>query len=297
MKSILITGATGFVGSRFVARWQNEYTLLTPSHAELPIDNADAALHYVSTAKPDVVLHLAAISNTWHCEQHPDESRAINVLGAVNMAQAAKAVGAKFIFFSSDQIYNGNEELGGLPESIPVKPENVYGCDKLEAERLIAEQDAEAVMLRATWMYDAEREGMRTHPNFVVNIANALRTQTPLSFATREYRGITDIREVVEILPHCVNIPGGVYNFGAENPLNTFETALAYARLLQRKYPDAFTSLTPEQLILPDPERFPTHIRNISIDMQKLHAALPHGVRFSTTIEGLEKFSERESGV
>lgn len=292
---ILITGATGFVGSRFVARWQSEYTLLTPSHAELPIDNAEAALLYVSTAKPDVVLHLAAISNTWHCEQHPDESRAINVLGAVNMAQAAKAVGAKFIFFSSDQIYNGNEELGGLPETIAVRPENVYGRDKLEAERLIAEVDEAAVLLRATWMYDADLEGMRTHPNFVVNIANALRNATPLSFATREYRGITNIREVVEILPHCFNIPGGVYNFGAENPLNTYDTALAYARLLQKQNPEAFTNMTPEELILPDPERFPTHIRNISIDMQKLHAALPHDVRFSTTMEGLEKFLERDT--
>lgn len=289
---ILITGATGFVGSRFVARWQGEYTLLTPSHAELPIDNAEVALHYVSTAKPDVVLHLAAISNTWHCEQHPDESRAINVLGAVNMARAAKAVGAKFIFFSSDQIYNGNEELGGLPETIAVKPENVYGRDKLEAEHLIAEVDEAVVLLRATWMYDAERVGMRTHPNFVVNIANALRTQTPLRFATREYRGITNIREVVEILPHCFNIPGGVYNFGAENPLNTFETALTYARLLQKKTPEAFTNMTPEELILPDSERFPTHIRNISIDMLKLHAVLPHDVRFSTTMEGLRKFFE-----
>ena len=289
---ILITGATGFVGSRFVARWQGEYSLLTPSHTELPIDNADAALQYVSTAKPDVVLHLAAISNTWHCEQHPDESRAINVLGAVNMAQAAKAVGAKFIFFSSDQIYNGNEELGGLPETIAVRPENVYGRDKLEAERLIAEVDEAAVLLRATWMYDAELEGMRTHPNFVVNIANALRTQTPLRFATREYRGITNIREMVEILPHCFNIPGGVYNFGAENPLNTYDTALAYTHLLQKQNPEAFTNMTPEELILPDSERFPTHIRNISIDMQKLHAVLPHDVRFSTTMEGLQKFLE-----
>ena len=294
---ILITGATGFVGSRFVARWQGEYTLLTPSHTELPIDNAEAALRYVTAERPDVVLHLAAISNTWHCEQHPEESKQINVRGALHMAQAAKAVGAKFIFFSSDQIYNGNEELGGLPETIAVKPENVYGRDKLEAERLIAEVDEAAVLLRATWMYDAELEGMRTHPNFVVNIANALRTQTPLSFATREYRGITDIREVVEILPHCVNIPGGVYNFGAENPLNTYDTALAYAHLLHKQTPEAFTNMTPEELILPDPERFPTHIRNISIDMQKLHAALPHDVRFSTTLEGLEKFSERESGV
>ena len=292
MKSILITGATGFVGSRFVVRWKNEYTLLTPSHTELPIDNAEAALKYLSTAKPDVVLHLAAISNTWHCEQHPNESYAINVLGAVNMAKAAKAVGAKFIFFSSDQIYNGNEELGGLPETIAVKPENVYGRHKLEAEQRIAKVDESAVMLRATWMYDAEQEGMRTHPNFVVNIANALRTQTPLTFATREYRGITDIREVVEILLHCFNIPGGVYNFGAENLLNTYDTALAYARLLQKQTPEAFTNMPPEELILPDSERFPEHIRNISIDMQKLHAVLPHDERFSTTMEGLRKFLE-----
>ena len=292
---ILITGATGFVGSRFVARWQGEYTLLTPSHAELPIDNAEAALRYVSEARPEVVLHLAAISNTWHCEQHPEESKQINVMGALHMAQAAKAMGAKFIFFSSDQIYNGNEELGGLLETIAVKPENVYGRDKLEAEHLITEVDEAAVLLRATWMYDAEQEGMRTHPNFVVNIANALRTLTPLRFATREFRGITNIREVVEILPHCFNIPGGVYNFGAENPLNTFETALAYVRLLQQQCPKAFANITPEQLILPDTERFPTHIRNISIDMQKLHALLPRDMRFSTTLDGLKKFAEQEN--
>ena len=211
------------------------------------------------------------------------------------MAQAAKAMGAKFIFFSSDQIYNGNEELGGLLETIAVKPENVYGRDKLEAEHLITEVDEAAVLLRATWMYDAEQEGMRTHPNFVVNIANALRTLTPLRFATREYRGITNIREVVEILPHCFNIPGGVYNFGAENPLNTFETALTYVRLLQQQCPKAFVNITPEQLILPDTERFPTHIRNISIDMQKLHALLPRDMRFSTTLDGLKKFAEQEN--
>ena len=293
MKTILITGATGFVGSRFVARWKNEFTLLTPSHAELPIDNENTALQYVCDKRPDVVLHLAAISNTWYCEQHPDESYTINVLGAVNMARAAKAVGAKFLFFSSDQIYNGNEELGGLPETIAVKPENVYGRHKLEAEQLIAQVDAEAVMLRATWMYDAEREGFRTHPNFVVNIANALRTQTPLHFATREYRGITDISEVVTVLPHCFTLPGGVYNFGAENSLNTFETALAYTRFLQAKNPQAFGNTPPEELILPDNERFPEHIRNISINMQKSHALLPEGILFSTTSKGLRTFAER----
>ena len=289
---ILLTGASGFVGSRFIARWGEHFDLLTPTHAELPIDNAEAALKYVTTNKPDVILHLAAISNTWHCEQHPDESYQINVLGAVNMARASHALGAKFLFFSSDQIYNGNEELGGLSESVAVKPENVYGRHKLEAEQRICDIDQNAVLLRATWMYDMQRESMRTHPNFVVNLAEALRNATPLHFATREYRGITDIREVVEILPHCFNLPGGIYNFGSENPLNTYETALAYVRILQGISPESFTEMTPELFILPDAERFPSHIRNISVNMQKLHALLPPNVRFRTTLEGLQKFAE-----
>lgn len=289
---ILLTGASGFVGSRFIARWGEHFDLLTPTHAELPIDNAEAALKYVTTNKPDVILHLAAISNTWHCEQHPDESYQINVLGAVNMARASHALGAKFLFFSSDQIYNGNEELGGLSETVAVKPENVYGRHKLEAEQRICDIDQNAVLLRATWMYDMQRESMRTHPNFVVNLAEALRNATPLHFATREYRGITDIREVVEILPHCFNLPGGIYNFGSENPLNTYETALAYVRILQGISPKSFTEMTPELFILPDAERFPSHIRNISVNMQKLHALLPPNVRFRTTLEGLQKFAE-----
>ena len=289
---ILLTGASGFVGSRFIARWGEHFDLLTPTHAELPIDNAEAALKYVTTNKPDVILHLAAISNTWHCEQHPDESYQINVLGAVNMARASHALGAKFLFFSSDQIYNGNEELGGLSETVAVKPENVYGRHKLEAEQRICDIDQNAVLLRATWMYDMQRESMRTHPNFVVNLAEALRNATPLHFATREYRGITDIREVVEILPHCFNLPGGIYNFGSENPLNTYETALAYVRILQGISPESFTEMTPELFILPDAERFPSHIRNISVNMQKLHALLPPNVRFRTTLEGLQKFAE-----
>ena len=208
------------------------------------------------------------------------------------MVRASHALGAKFLFFSSDQIYNGNEELGGLSESVAVKPENVYGRHKLEAEQRICEIDQNAVLLRATWMYDMQRESMRTHPNFVVNLAEALRNATALHFATREYRGITDVSEVVEILPHCFNLPGGIYNFGSENPLNTYETALSYTRFLQKKHPEKFTKVTPEQLILPDTERFPTHIRNISVNMQKLHALLPPNVRFCTTLEGLQKFAK-----
>ena len=148
MQKILVTGASGFVGSRFVKRWCNEYTLLTPSHSEMDITDAASVDNYVMNNVPDVVVHLAAISNTLYCEQHPEESYKVNVEGAVNLARAAVRFGAKFVFFSSDQVYNGNTELGLLSENVAVSPENVYGCHKLEAEERIADISADAVMLR-----------------------------------------------------------------------------------------------------------------------------------------------------
>ena len=64
VRTILVTGASGFVGGRFVERWQGEYNIIAPSHAELDITNEKAVCDYIMRVAPDVVLHLAALSNT-----------------------------------------------------------------------------------------------------------------------------------------------------------------------------------------------------------------------------------------
>ena len=83
MKKILVTGASGFVGCRFVARWRNEYSILTPTHAELDITDRDSVNSYFMFHTPEVVVHLAALSNTDYCEQNPEESCRVNVASSV----------------------------------------------------------------------------------------------------------------------------------------------------------------------------------------------------------------------
>lgn len=278
---ILITGASGFVGSRISRALQDKFNLITPSHKEMDITSEESVEEFIMNTSPDVILHLAAISDTGYCEAHPDESYLVNVTSVENLAKSAARHNAKLVFFSSDQVYNGNLETGLLSEEVPVSPENHYGRHKLLAEERAMAICPDCVALRATWMYDAERQGMKTHRNFVINFQNAIENGTPLRFATREFRGITWIEDVVRNIPYTFNLPGGIYNFGAENLLNTYETAVAYAKVQQ---------CNPEELVVPDTERFPEHIRNISISMQKAYEASDGKIRFRNTIEGLTAF-------
>ncbi len=284
MQKILITGASGFVGSRAAKALQGSYELLTPTHAHFDITSGESIGQYMERERPQIILHLAALSNTGYCEEQPEESFRVNVGGVKNLAKAAAHYDAKFVFFSSDQIYNGNTEKGLLSEDAATNPENHYGRHKKQAEEEALSICPDTVALRATWMYDSPFEGMPTHNNFVVNIKRALAENTPLRFATREYRGITWIGEVLQNLPHSFVLPGGIYNFGAENSLNTYETALAYCDILGCR--------EKECLFLPDHERFAAHERNISISMRKAVEISEGAIRFSNTVEGLEKYEK-----
>ena len=287
IRKILITGASGFVGSRMAEALSGEYELITPSHRELDLISAEDVERFIEETLPDAILHTAAISDTGYCEEHPDESYLANVVSVENLARAARKRNIKFVWFSSDQVYTGNLEPGLLPENAPVHPENHYGRHKLLAEQRALEICPDSVALRATWMYDSEKPGMKTHRNFVLNFQEAIKNGTPLRFATREFRGITWIEDVVKNIPFTFELPGGVYNYGAENDLNSFDTAVEYAKILIEKYD---LDLSPDDLVIADPERFPLHIRNLSISMQKAYDSSGGKIIFRSTLEGLADF-------
>lgn len=165
MKKILITGGSGFLGSRLAYYYRNKYDLLLPSHSELNISREEAVKAYLEEHRPDAVIHCAALSNTWYCEQHPEESHRVNVQGTVRIAKACKLIGAKLVFMSSDQVYNGTPMLGPLKEEDVLQPVNFYGRHKLEAEQRALWNLPDSVGLRLTWMYDLPNSSMKLNTN------------------------------------------------------------------------------------------------------------------------------------
>ena len=270
MKKILITGAGGFVGSRILQQWQGKYELCA-----LPkgfFCTADEALTraQVEALHPDVILHTAALSDTSYCAQHPAEAYRANVELPVWLARAAQQTKAKLVAFSSDQVYAGVEQSGPLPETIPLKPANVYGQGKLEMEQRVQALCPGAVLLRATWMYDLPGYRLPIRGNLLLNLLRAAQRGESLRFSVQDFRGITYVRQAVALLEPALTLPGGVYNFGSENAENMVLTARQYAETLG---------------ITVDIQEA-DWARNLAMDCSKLRA---QGIVFDTTQAGLTR--------
>ncbi|WP_308269400.1 SDR family oxidoreductase [Prevotella sp.] len=278
MKKLLITGSTGFLGSRLALYYKDKYELLLPTHSQLNVSREEAVMAYMEQFQPDIVLHCAALSNTWYCEQHPDESHRVNVQGTVKIAKACKHIGAKLVFMSSDQVYNGTPVSGPLKEQDVFQPVNVYGRHKLEAEQRALRNNPMSVALRLTWMYDVPSSPMKLNSNILVNIQKALDEGTTIKAATHEYRGVTNVWEVVRNMEQTLERPGGIYNYGSGNHIDSYTLFLKVANIMGTKEPSTF--------ILPDEERFSEQTRNLTMDCSLINN---FGIRFNDSVEGIEK--------
>ena len=274
---LLITGGSGFLGRRAAAYFETlGHRVLTPSHGQLDITDSVSVDSWFRENRPDGVIHTAAVSDTGLCQQRPEWSEKINVEGCVNLAQSCREFGAKLVICSSDQVYSGSVLPGPHREAEDVTPNNVYGNQKLRAEQRCLAVLPETVCLRLSWMYSTVTFPGE-HGHFLATLKAALEDETkPLTWPVHDRRGITNAEAVIRNLPKALDLPGGVYNFGAENDGNTYETVKQV--LQQCGLTAALARLVPNEAA------FAENPRDISMDLTKLHAA---GITFPTTAEGL----------
>lgn len=276
---ILVTGADGFCASRILDYYQSRFAIEGKTHSELDFTHLHSVLQCFEQEMPAIVVHCGAVSDTGYCETNPSASWLINVIGAENIAIACALHHIKLIFFSTDQIYFGTP----VPieychtEEEPVFPSRVYGQHKLEAEKRCLAANSDTVCLRLSWMYDKKARCSTEHGSFLQSILNSIRTCTPISFPIHDYRSITNVWEVIKNLEKAFALPAGIYNFGSENHLSSYETA-SYIFSLLNEAP---------HLLQPNQTAFQDAPRNMKMNIDKISH---YGISFLTTKEGLKAF-------
>ncbi|GJM63514.1 NAD(P)-dependent oxidoreductase [Persicobacter diffluens] len=220
---ILITGGKGFIAARLTQLLQGNNTVQNPDRKALDITNHRAVKNFIQDFQPDLIFHTAGMSTTEGCEANQQLAYQINVEATKCIAEQARAIGAKLIFFSTEQLFNGNPEKGPYTEESIPQPDTYYGKTKLWAEEAIREVCPEHWILRLTWVFGMpEREG-KIGANILWSTLQAAYQKTDIKAAPNEYRGLTDVYELLHALTQITRIPFGTYHFGSENDLSRHE--------------------------------------------------------------------------
>ncbi len=231
---VLVIGGTGLVGNALVRAWALRGVDVTAAtyhcHASgsfLQLDMQDEARvrELLGRHRPAVVAVPAANPFVDYCEQHPAETRKVNVDGTLNVARACRDLGARMIFYSSDYVYDGAK--GVYTEEDATCPINEYGRQKAEAERGVLAADPRNIIIRTSGAY-----GWQWEPkNFVLQIRAKLAAGQELKVADDVRYNPTYVENLAEITAELVEAgAAGIYHVVGADEIVRFEFAMRVAK-------------------------------------------------------------------
>lgn len=150
----LVTGGNGQLGKEVVNLLKEKNMKFTSyDSSELDITNKEQVDTILNSDKPDIVLHCAAYTAVDKAEDEGREKNwIVNVEGTRNVAEVCKTINAKFVFISTDYVFDGTY-MGEYSEMMETNPKNEYGKAKLAGENVVSELLEEYYIIRTSWVF------------------------------------------------------------------------------------------------------------------------------------------------
>ncbi len=289
--SILITGATGFVGPYLLRALS---TLKVPIYATylisegrktalLPNDrwifcdltNRPAVFDLIRKIRPSFIYHLAGISFVPAAESNRRKALEVNLGGTLNLLEAVaeSGISPRLVLISSGEVYGRyREDLGPFREEFPLQPANFYAATKAAAEKL-AWPFHQRGELSLTIFRPFNHIGPGQAPTFVVSdfarqVARiALSLSEPKVFVgdIDVFRDFTDVRDIVRGYRKSYEsfAPGGVYNLASGRAVSVREVLETLISFCNR----------PVQIVR-DPSRYrKAEVKRVEISIERFRAA------------------------
>lgn len=151
---VLVTGVKGQLGGDVVACLEAQNVPCWGVDIDdFDLTDQEAVRDAVLGYAPDVIVHCAAYTAVDKAEDEGRElCRKVNVEGTRNMAQCAKELDAKFMYFSTDYVFPGTGTTPYVEEDA-TGPSNFYGLTKLEGEQVVKELLTKYFTLRISWVF------------------------------------------------------------------------------------------------------------------------------------------------
>jgi dTDP-4-dehydrorhamnose reductase len=217
---VLVTGAGGLLGREVVRQFgERDHEAIACDRAMLDITDRARAREVVMRSAPDAILHCAAFTNVDAAESAGALAFRVNVDGTENVARAAGEAGARFMYVSTDYVFDGEAAKPYLPDS-PVNPLGVYGASKLGGERA-ARLAGDWIVARTSWVYG------RGGANFASRLLERARAGEAVRAIADQRSVPTWVNDTADVMIRLLerSAPAGVYHANSAGAASWYEFA------------------------------------------------------------------------
>ena len=163
---VTLLGATGLLGQELVPALRS-VELTTFSSRDADLRDPARVEEVIGNSRPDWIILAAAYTDVDGCEKNRELAFAVNHQGAINVARAARAGGARLMFLSSDYVFDGAKS-SPYKTTDPRNPLSVYGETKARAEEALLEMLPGVCIVRTSWLFG---HGGKCFPATILRLA------------------------------------------------------------------------------------------------------------------------------
>ena len=289
---VWLVGAKGMLASALGEQLDQLGVPWLGSDRELDIGDASPVLAFAQKERPTLIINAAAYTQVDDAESNEAAAQRVNADGPAHLADAARAVGARLLHFSTDYVFDG---LGRSPytEQAPTGPRSAYGRSKLFGEqRVLSLLPDAATIVRTSWLFG------HNGPNFVRTMVGLLRSREELRVVDDQHGRPTYTHDLAEAALALVGLrgtaaaPAGIYHFANADATTwhglTVQIRAACEALGERLAVQRIVPVTTDQFPRPAPR--PAYS---VLATTKLEAAL--GIQPRSYVLALRDYLRRES--
>ncbi|MCM8831499.1 MAG: dTDP-4-dehydrorhamnose reductase [Candidatus Omnitrophica bacterium] len=229
-KKILITGATGLLGSSLTKILKPHYNLICFNKKAFDITNKYIVKYKLKKINPNVVIHCAAYTDVDKAQIEKDIVYKVNVCGTKNLVQNLKNKKSLFIYISTDYVFSGKKRTPYSENDRP-SPINFYGKTKLEAEKEVLRLK-KYIIIRTSWLYGPGGK------NFIETIAKLAKQKKVIEVVNDQFGSPTYTIDLSKAIKELLDLyfknklPYGIYHITGRGRCSWFEFAKFAMKLI-----------------------------------------------------------------
>ena len=237
IKKILVTGSAGLIGTQIVKdlldNHKQVYSCYNKTKPELGIithldlTKKDDIVNTMNIIKPDVVIHLGAMTDVELCETETELAKKINTNATEILALESEKYNTFFVYMSTDYVFDG--KVGMKKENDKTNPINFYGKSKLDGERVFKKITTPNVIVRTSTPFGIHSKKI----SFPIWVKKNLELKKEISVVVNQYTSPSYVpnisKMIIEIMERKIT---GIIHLAGATKISRYDFAVQISKII-----------------------------------------------------------------